>query len=127
MAGKITIGCRLPHGVVLPALSEGGKTVTLNGAYTHPSFNASNGKIAPWACGRTEVDADYWKAFKSKYAGWKPLDPKNPAVFEVKDGKDVEKVARELEGVTTGLERFNPDDMKKTGATAIDPKTHKAI
>ena len=121
----ITIGCRLPHGVVLPALTEGGETFTLAGTYSHKSFNSKSGLIAPWAFGKTTIPADYWSEFKKKFHDWTPL--KKGVIYEIKNPKDAEKMAIELQDEKTGVERIDIAEMKKTGATAIDPKTLKEI
>lgn len=126
MADKILIGCRLPHGLTLPSMKEGADPVTLNGAYSHSSFNAASGHIAPWAYGKTMVDSDLWSAFKKQYGDkFKPLS--SGAIFEVKKAADAEKMAIERQDERTGLERISQDDLAKDKLQQIDPKTQKPV
>ncbi|MBV1833072.1 hypothetical protein [Novacetimonas pomaceti] len=126
MADKILIGCRLPHGLTLPPMKEGAEPVTLKGAYSHPSFNAASGHIAPWAYGKTMADADLWAEFKKQYGDkFKPLS--SGAIFEVKKPADAEKMAIERQDERTGLERISPDDLARDKLQQIDPKSQKPV
>lgn len=125
MTEMVTVGCRLPAGVNLPALKKGGDIVSLNGSYRHRSFNEATGLIAPWAYGVTQVDADYWEAFKAQYADWQPL--KSGVIFEAKTAKAAESEARERQDEKTGFERIDPDALAKDKLQQIDPATKKPI
>ena len=105
MSETITVCCKLPAGIHLPAVAkmpEDFVPPVLRGAYTHPSFNKYTGARDSIAFGKTEVDADYWKAFTEQYANWAPL--KRGMIFSAEKPADVKAKAREAEGKKTGFE-----------------------
>lgn len=103
----VTIGCRLPNGLILEL--PGKPPVTLNG---QNSAQAGSPIIllSEADCGYTEVDAEFWQAWKTAYKGYAPLE--NNAIFEAKNKADAKAVAKELKKEKTGLEPL----PQKTGA-----------
>lgn len=94
----VTIGCRLPCGVVLEL--NGVKKVLAGQRQTQersPIIILSEDDY-----GLTLVDADFWEAWKIAHAGFAPLE--NGAIFEAKDEKEAKAVHRELKKEKTGHE-----------------------
>jgi hypothetical protein len=52
----------------------------------------------------TEVDAEFWSAWKAAYVGFPPL--KNRAVFEAKSEQEASAKAKELKNENTGFEQM---------------------
>jgi hypothetical protein len=97
--GFITIGCRLPNGLILEL--PGKAPVTLKG-----QNSAQEGRpiilLTADDCGYTDVDADFWQAWKAAYKGFAPLE--NNAIFEAKNRNEAVSIAKELKDEKTGLE-----------------------
>lgn len=122
MADKVIVGCKLPHGIALPALKQMPEEFTpptLNGAYTHPSFDERVGSLQSIAFGKTEVDADYWAAFTEQYKDWPPL--KKGLIFAAQKAADVKAQAKDAEAIPTGLAGADPD-AKGSGVQKADIK-----
>ncbi len=104
MPSKVIVCCKLPTGL---RIEKGGVEVTLNGLNSSRIIGADHA--------RTEVDADFWNAWKEE---WKdsPLLVSG-AVFEAKTQDEADKKARELEGEKTGLE---PMPQGAMGVKTID-------
>lgn len=100
MAQKIIIGCRLPNGILLkhpnPDVSA---TVKLNGKFSSKIIGATYGS--------TEVDADFWEAWKKAYANYQPL--KSGAIFEARSETEAVAKAKELVKEKTGFEPMPQD------------------
>lgn len=110
MADKIKVGCKFPHGIKLPAVEkmpEGFVPPTLNGAYTHPSFQPHIGKLESIAFGTTLVDADYWQAFVEEYADWPPL--KKGFIWAAEKPADFKEKAKEAGEIKTVLAGADPN------------------
>lgn len=90
------IGCRLPHGLIL---TVGNKSVTLNGLNKVTIIGATYAT--------TEVDNDFWAAWKAQHADFPAL--KNGAIFEAKTPADAQAKASEVSKEPTGLEPLKPD------------------
>lgn len=98
---KVTVGCRLPTGIILRLADDQGneKQVELKGQ------NADmNGAIfiQPTHCGYTEVDKDFWDAWVAKNADFAPLV--NGAIFAEATEAKAKGAARERVKEKTGLE-----------------------
>ena len=95
--GYYSVGCRLPHGLVIQGA---GKKVRLNGK--------NSARIDhPAAYGLTEqVPADVWEDYVKVYAQSNVL--KNGMVFAASDKRGVEDAAKEVEKEKTGLEQVDP-------------------
>lgn len=105
MPGTITVGCKMPNGIKLPAMPgspDGFDPPVLNGAYTNPSFDERVGMLDSIAYGKTEVDADYWAAFSERFKNWPPL--KRGIIFAASKPADMKAKAKDAEAVKTGLE-----------------------
>lgn len=109
MSKTIVIGCRLPAGIVLDLIDKTGKQVQvkLNG-----QNSAQEGStiilLSERDYGVTDVDADFWEAWKAKYADFEPLTTK--AIFEAKDERDAKAIHKEVKGIKTGLEPAPQED-----------------
>lgn len=91
---KILIGCRLPNGLILQHPESKAK-VTIAGLHSSKIIGAKH--IT------TEVDAEFWAAWKAAYASdFKPL--KTGAIFEAASASAAESKAKELEKEKTGFE-----------------------
>lgn len=105
---KITIGNRLPTGLILNLVDANGKehTVTLRGQ------NADmNGAIfiQPTHCGYTEVDKEFWDAWVEKNSDFPALV--NGAIFAEATETKARASARERVGEKTGLEGASNKDV----------------
>ena len=132
MANTVTVLCRLPSGVTLelhdldglkgrasseapvmqPAIAL--RSVTLNGAKHDPSYHEAENRLLGRA-GRTEVDADFWKA-------WLDQNQRNQLVtqhlvFAEANAAKADAAVAELAKERTGLEGADqnalPGDVKK--------------
>ena len=95
---NITIGCRLPHGIVLEV---GGKIINILG------LNRSLVIGAEYMA--NEVDSALWNAWAKENEGSKLLT--SGALFAASSEKDAKAKAKELKSVKTGLEPVDPDSM----------------
>lgn len=102
-ANSVLIGCKLPHGLII---EHGDKTVTLAGK--------NSSMIIGGEFGITEVDADFWAAWKETHAEFPAL--KNCAIFEANDADTLDAVASELSGEKTGFEGMAQDSNGITTA-----------
>ena len=105
----VTVACKYPNGLALPAVAgmpEGFVPPVLKGAYTHPSFQPTQGMLHSIAFGSTEVDADYWEAFKQQFSGWAPL--KKGLIFASAKKAELNAEVKDKEDVTAGLAGADP-------------------
>lgn len=99
MSNTVTIGCRLPSGLILEV---SGKRVELQG-----QRQAQEGRsiilLGEADYGVTEVDAAYWEAFKKEVGpDFAPL--KSKAIFEAKSEKEAKAIHKEVKKEKTGHE-----------------------
>ena len=98
----ITIGCRLPSGLILDLGIVNATSVELAGqrqAQARSPIILLSGEDY----GTTEVDASFWDAFKLRVGpDFEPI--KSGAIFEAKNEKDAKAIAKDLEGESTGHE-----------------------
>lgn len=107
---NVLIGCKLPHGLQLQ-LADKPDIVVLNGQ--NQNGYSKDMYVPPVPYGETEVDADFWNAWKKENAG---LDfVKNGLVFEAPVGKPAELAAKAKDTDKTGLEPLNQADIAKSG------------
>lgn len=92
----VLIGCKLPHGLVLRLKDT---KVTIDG------MNKS--KIVGATHITTEVDAEFWTAWKAAHKDFQPL--KSLSIFEATGVRDAEDKAKELEKKKTGFEPLKKD------------------
>lgn len=99
----VRIGCKLPHGIVLELPNA--KPVELNGL---------NRALIIGTYGETEVDADFWAAWKLTNKDYPAL--KSGAIFEAKNRFELEAKAKELVDEKTG---FEPMPQNADGVSAV--------
>lgn len=105
---NITIGCRLPNGIILELPS--GAKVTLKGQ------NSAQARspiilLSEEDCGFTEVDASFWEAWKAHVGpDFAPLA--SLAIFEAKSQRDAESLHKEVKKQKTGHEPASQTDAK---------------
>ena len=105
----VTVGCKLPHGIILSLPLDPNKTVKLNGANT--------ARIIGAGFGTTDVDADFWDQWSTIHGEFPAV--KSGAIFVAKNANDAQAVANELVAQKTGFEA-----MKKT-AGGVKPADNK--
>jgi hypothetical protein len=103
---NITVGCKLPNGLVLEHPKNPDKTVILNGV--------NKAVISGIDYATTEVDEEFWNA-------WKESNDKFPAlvsgaIFAAKGEANVKAVAKELKDEKTNLEPMRQDGKDKRAA-----------
>ena len=101
---KITIGCRLPSGLILD-LEKDGKTVSSVELAGQRQAQERSSIIILSAddYGLTEVDADFWEAWKAQVGPeFGPL--KNNSIFEAKNTTEAKAKAKDAKAQKTGLE-----------------------
>jgi len=101
MAGKVIIGCKLPHGIILSHPENAKKTVYING------LNKS--KIIGATHTHTEMDEDFWNAWHGAHKSFPAV--KSGAIFVAKSKDEAHGKSREMEGVKTGFEPMPQDAM----------------
>lgn len=105
---NITIGCRLPSGIVLD-VEKDGKVVSVELAGQRQAQQRSPVIIlTPDDYGLTEVDADFWDAWKKQVGPeFGPL--KNNSIFEAKNKTEAKAKAKDAKEQKTGLEALPQD------------------
>jgi len=91
---SVTIGCKLPHGIVLDHPLDPEKKVELCGK------NKALIIGAPY--GTTEVDGEFWATWKTVHKDFPAI--RSGAIFEAMNASELTVVAAELEGEPTGFE-----------------------
>jgi len=113
---KVLIGCRLPHGLKLhhpnPDVHE---TVTLAGYHSNKLVTREGRPAQLFAT--TQVDADFWAAWKTAYSSYKPL--RDGKIFEATNEQQAALKAKEMEKDKTGFEGMTPE---KWGVTKAEQK-----
>ena len=107
---NILIGCKLPHGLQLQ-VTERPEVVVLNGQNQNAIDRDFYVPTTPF--GETEIDNDFWQAWKKENAGLDML--KNGLIFEAPVGKPAELKAKAKDAPKSGLEPNNPKEIKKDG------------
>lgn len=90
----VSVGCKLPHGLII---KTGGKSVALAGA---------NSSAIIGGYGLTEVDKDFYDAWRKEFATFAPL--KNELIFVQESRAKAEGRAKEQAEVKSGLEPLDP-------------------
>lgn len=103
----VLIACRLPNGIILHHPKNKKVTVTLAGA--------SSCKIIGSRFGVTEVDAEFWTAWKA--VGAKSAIFSSNAVFEARNEAEAASRAKELQKERTGFEAMPQSAMGVERAT----------
>ncbi len=109
-AKKIMIGCKLPSGLVLDYPNKPNKEGHLVDSDRKDRVSlrgVKHSKIVGSPYGLTQVDAEFW-------AAWKKANPKFPAllngtIFEAANAEEAEVVAKDYAKEKTGFERMQTD------------------
>lgn len=119
----VTIGCKLPAGMFLElgkVNTDSHRAVRLNGA------NTSKIQLLAGGFGLTEVDAEFWEAWKKKHAWLKAL--KDELIFAVVDLPSAQAAAVEREKEVSGFEPLDPDKAPKDPSeVGADPDHLKQV
>ena len=99
----ILIGCRLPNGLVLQHPNDKNATVKLAGVFGQKTDSGIYYPPKPYST--TEVDLEFWTAWKTAYAGYPPL--KTRAVFEARNEQEAAAKAKEVAKENTGFEQMS--------------------
>ena len=97
----VLIGCRLPTGLILQHPQNKNITVKLAGVFGQKTDRGIYYPPKPYS--PTEVDAEFWAAWKAAYVGYAPL--KTRAVFEARN--DSEGSAKAKNAPKTGFEQIS--------------------
>ena len=106
---NITIGCRLPSGIILDLEKDGKVVSSVELAGQRQAQERSSIIILSEAdYGLTEVDADFWAAWKKQVGPeFGPL--KNNSIFEAKNKTEAKAKAKDTKDQKTGLEAMPQD------------------
>lgn len=91
---SVTVGCKLPHGIILDYPLDPDKKVALNGKNKALIIGADYGT--------TEVDGEFWETWKTVHKDFPAV--RSGAIFEARNATELVAVAKELEGEKTGFE-----------------------
>lgn len=97
MSKSIVIGCRLPNGIILDLNNNTVEIAGLNKAVIIGADHVT-----------TEIDADFWDAWKAKNSGFAPLV--SGSLFEAKSQGEASAKAKELKTKKTGFEKMPESD-----------------
>ncbi len=107
MAQMVTVGCKLPNGIVI---RHGDKSVELKGW---------NDEAIYFGHGLTEVDKDFWDAWIKDHADFAPV--KGGFIFAQNNFASAKAESKEKEKEKTGLEGIDPKKPGR-GITPADSK-----
>ena len=107
---SVTIGCKLPHGIVLDHPLDPEKKVELRGKNKALIIGADYGT--------TEVDGEFWETWKTVHKDFPAL--RSGAIFEAANASELTAVAAELEDEATGFEPMAQNAQGVKPATADD-------
>lgn len=117
----VTIGSRLPTGLILRHPMDSDVKVTIKGTNSAGKGVGGVPIIIPYAT--TEVDADFWESWilvhGQKGKEFKALQ--SGAIFQAKDEASAGSLYREIENRKTGLEGVSQID-KKSGIAPLNTK-----
>jgi hypothetical protein len=116
----IIIGSKLPTSIILKHPLNASKTVTIRGL--NAAQRGTNGQPIAVPYITTEVDADFWSAWKlGNNHPDKPFRPyASGAIFEAKTEEAASKIHRERETEKTGLEPARSSEFGVKTATDKD-------
>ena len=105
MASVVTVGCRLPHGLIIHLKDKPSARVELLGQNKCLIKTPSGTEF-----GLTYVETDFWNKWKSENKDSAILN--SGAVFEAKTDKEAADHVKEVyKDKKTGLEPMQPDSM----------------
>ena len=145
MAGTVTIGCKLPHGLMLQAyemvsvrrllmggggyeeVSEArpkGNAVRIRGV-AHPVDRAPRHQIIGGYALTHNVDADFWAAWLKANHDFDPVV--KGLLFATEKPASAEAKAKEQRAIKSGFEPLNPDkDLRAPGVKKFDQSDQDA-
>ena len=106
---SVTIGCKLPHGIVLDHPLDPSKKVELRGKNRSLIIGAEYGT--------TEVDGEFWETWKTVLKDHPAV--KSGAIFEACTTEEVKAKSKELKEEKTG---FEPMPQEAMGVKVADNK-----
>lgn len=112
MAKIVTVGSKLPHGIILEHPMDSTKVVVVNGKNSALIIGADHAT--------TEIDGDFWEQW---YAVNKEFPAvKSGALFVAKNAAEATAVAAELKDQKTGFEPMRTDgkDSRATGVKTAE-------
>lgn len=112
----VLIGCKLPHGLQLSLVGKPEVQVILNGQNQH-----AKGKdyfVPLTAYGETEIDNDFWQAWKKENEGLDMV--KNGLIFEAPVNKPTELSAKAKDTAPSKLEPIDPKAIAKDGVQVVE-------
>ena len=98
---SVTIGCKLPHGLILDHPLDPDKKVELRGKNRSLIIGAEYGT--------TEVDGEFWETWKTVHKDFPAL--RSGAIFEARTTEEVKAKAKELKEEKTGFEAMPQEAM----------------
>jgi hypothetical protein len=112
MAKTVIVGCKLPMGIILENPNDASKKVTLNGK--------NKALIVGADFATTEVDGEFFEAWLAVNSEFPAL--KSGAIFVARSIGEAQAVAKDFEGVETGLEPMRTDgkDSRARGVKKAD-------
>lgn len=110
------IGSKLPISLILKHPVNIGKTVEVRGL--NSAQKGTNGQPIQVPYITTEIDADFWSAWKLGNSRFTPFE--SGAIFEAKTEESAEKIYREREKERTGLEPVRSSEFGVKTATDKD-------
>lgn len=112
MAGKVTVGCKLPHGIIIEHPLDPAIKVEIDG------LNKTVIKGATVAF--TEVDAEFFGVWIAANKEFGPV--KSGAIFAGKTSADAKAVAKEFKDRDTGFEPMKQKGDKRAAGVKPVPK-----
>lgn len=115
----VTIGCKLPHGLIISARDNSGEVVSV-------TLKGANAARIVGGYGITEgVSSDLWNAWLKKNAKFPAV--LNGSVFIHNDLKSAEQIAKERRDVPSGFEAIDPikNGMLKGATGEMDEEALK--
>lgn len=91
---SVTVGCKLPYGIILDHPLDPDKKVALNGKNKALIIGADYGT--------TEVDGEFWETWKTVHKDFPAV--RSGAIFEARNTTELAAVAEELKDEKTGFE-----------------------
>lgn len=115
----VAVGCKIPNGLVL---DYNGVNVELKGGRVALDEDGRplSDRETPGGFGITEVDADFWEAWKKANEGLCFL--KDGTLFAIPELKDAKTMAKELKDTKTGLEPLDRTKSPVANVSADDGK-----
>ena len=107
---SVTIGCKLPHGLILDHPLDPDKKVELRGKNRSLIIGAEYGT--------TEVDGEFWETWKTVHKDFPAI--RSGAIFEAANASELTAVAAELEDEATGFEAMPQEAQGVKPATSGD-------